>query len=392
MLVVGGRTIDANNFVRAGALFGMGQLGKSVPEVQPFLWNVIYSPARKIFDRCSAFDALQTIGFGVEDIPTLAKLISNSVCDRNILAELAPEAVSNLIESNSLAAKPYLSSVEDLLDNPNPDTQFRAALALVKSEGADNPKIFSALHALFQRPNNRLGDYYKILAAQILGKAGPKAKPLVPDLLQFSKFASEIGMQEAAYNTIAKIEPGLGAQNADVAAALKEQQDDKRWSEKWKSGFYTLDDLRAALKEQHQALTAANHLAAMGAAAKAAVPDMIQAIQGKDEDARNEILADIHKIDPQVAVTKVEVNQIPLDVAFGNALSVLEKKPATQQNSLLKDSLLQVSFFTRWILPEELTAFTNNLSLQDKDAYQAFVKGLAAKNYCPAPSSLMHTN
>jgi len=155
MLVNAGRTIDTNNFVRAGALYGMGQLGKSVPEVQPLLWAVIYSPSRKYIDRSMAFAALKKIGFQAQDIPALAELISSPACDRNILTKEVPETISALIENNPPAAQSYLPSVEDLLEDSNPDTQFRAALALVKNEGASNPKIFSALHALFQRPNNR---------------------------------------------------------------------------------------------------------------------------------------------------------------------------------------------------------------------------------------------
>ena len=159
-----GRTVDINNFVRAGAIYGMGQLGKSVPEVTPFLWDIIHSPSRKAVDRSMAMGSLQTIGFQAKDIPRLADLISSQVCDDNILTLKVPEVISSLIETNPLAAKPYLPSVENLLDDPDPDAQFRAALALVKSEGGSNPKIVSALHALFQRPNNRANEYYKSIS------------------------------------------------------------------------------------------------------------------------------------------------------------------------------------------------------------------------------------
>ncbi|MGO8766212.1 MAG: HEAT repeat domain-containing protein [Limisphaerales bacterium] len=207
MLLNAGRAIDINIFVRAGAIYGMGQLGKSVPEVTPFLWEVIHSPSRKSSDRWMAFAALQKIGFQVKDIPALANLISSPVCDENILTGKVPEAVSELIETNLLAAKPYLPAVENLLDDPDPDTQFRAALALVKSEGGNNPKIFSALHALFQRPNDRTNEYYKSLSLEILGEAGPAAQSLIPCLADFARSDSDPGIQESVQKTIGEIKP-----------------------------------------------------------------------------------------------------------------------------------------------------------------------------------------
>ena len=194
-----------NNFVRAGAIYGMGQLGKSVPEVTPFLWDIIHSPARKAVDRMMAMGSLQTIGFQAKDIPRLADLISSQVCDDNILTLKVPEVISSLIETNPLAAKPYLPSVENLLDDPDPDAQFRAALALVKSEGGSNPKIVSALHALFQRPNNRANEYYKSISLGILAEAGPMAQPLLPDLAQLARSDNDPDIQASVQETIGKI-------------------------------------------------------------------------------------------------------------------------------------------------------------------------------------------
>ncbi len=372
MLVNAGRRIDTNNFVRAGALYGMGQLGKPVPEIEPFLWDVIYSPSRKYIDRSMAFAALKKIGFQAQDIPALAELISSPACDRNILTKKVPETISELVESNSIAAKPYLSSVENLLDDSNPNTQFRAALALVKSASAGNPKIFSALHALFQRPNNGLNEYYKMLAAGILGDAGPAAQFLAPDLLDFAKLPDE----GYTYQLVAKIAPALGSQIPEVAQALKEQKHEELWAEKWKSGSYTLDDLRAALKEPNQTLIAAKHLAEMGAPAKVAVPEMIQALWEKDEDTRNEILADVYNIDPQATVIKIDLNKERIDVGLEFAHSVLEKMPASQQNKALADSCFKMYFGDGWVLPDELAALTNSLADQAPKAYQAYLEGL----------------
>jgi RNA polymerase sigma factor (sigma-70 family) len=365
---------DSEEFVRAGAFAGIGFIGKSVPEAAPFLWNVLYSSSSR--DLWFIFRALQNIGFGPWDLPALTELLGDPISNGNILTELVPEAIAEQIARNPQTAKPYLPSIEMLLDDPNPDTQFRAALALIKAEGAHNPKIFSVLHALFQRQNSHQNEYYENLAVQIVGDTGPVARPLVPDLLDFAKSAGEIGVQEATYQAIAKIEPDLSSQIPGVARALKEQQDDKMWSEKWKSGSYTFDDLRAALKDRSQALTAADHLVEMGAEAKGAVPGMIKALWGKDEDTRNKIVTDIHKIDPSVVITKINMTSI----YTGGAHEVLDKQPDTQQNKILKGDLVTLELFSGWCLPEELAAFTNKLAAQDPDAYRAFVKDNKSQN------------
>jgi RNA polymerase sigma factor (sigma-70 family) len=361
---------DSEEFVRSGAVSGMGYLGKYLPEASPVLWNIIYTSESRV--RSPIFRALQQIGFEPSDLPALAGLLTNGpVSNGNILTKLVPEAIAGLIEANPQAEKPYLASVENLLDDSDPDIRFRAALALIKSEGTNNPKIFTSLHELFQRPNkDRHGEYYKDIAAGILGDVGPTAQPLVPDLLEFAKSASEIGVQEAVYSAVAKIEPDSSSRNPDVAKALKQQEDYKMWEEKWKSGSYSFDDLRAALKDPNQALIAANHLAEMGARAKDAVPDMVKALWSKDEDTRNKILEDIHKIDPQVTVTKISMTSINT----GNVHEVLDKQPDTQQNKILKEDLITLELFSGWCLPEELAAFTNKLAQQNQDAYKVFVK------------------
>jgi len=260
--------------------------------------------------------------------------------------------------------------LEILLNNGGSNAQFRVALALIEYQGTNNPNVLPAIHALFQRPNNRQNQYYKMLAAEILGDVGQTAQPLVPDLLDFAKSASEIGVQEAVYDAIAKIEPDAASQNDDVAKALKKQQDAKMWDEKWKSGTYTFDDLHAALKDPYQAYIAADHLAEMGTNAVAAVPDMIKALWGMPEGARDMILEDIHKIDPQVVITKISTEGL----MTGNLHEFLDNQPPTQQIKLLQQDVVNLELFSGWVLPEELADFTNRLAQQNLDAYKEFVK------------------
>ena len=361
---------DPEEFVRGGAIAGMGYLGKFLPDVSPVLWNMIYTSQGR--GHWMVFGALKNIGFGPSDLPALTDLLTNGpICNGTILTRFAPESISAVILQNPSACAPYIPALENLLTDSDSNTQFRAALALVRYEGTNNPNIFPAIHAVFASPNNRTSEYKKNLAAQILAKAGPAAGSFVPDLLKFAETASEASVQDATYSTIADIEPALGSQIPQVAKALKQQQEDEQWSEKFKSGSYSLDDLQAALKDPTSmvALEAANRLAKMGAAAKVAVPDMIHALWGKDEDTRNAILGDIYKVDPQVALTKVPASKI----ITGNLHSFLDEQPPTEQNKRLIQDVYTIELFSGWVLPDELAAFTNKLAMENRDAYQLFV-------------------
>ena len=60
---------DSERFVRAGSIFGIGYLGKSLPEASPFLWNLLYSASAS--DPWNKFEALRKIGFRIWDMPQL---------------------------------------------------------------------------------------------------------------------------------------------------------------------------------------------------------------------------------------------------------------------------------------------------------------------------------
>jgi len=361
-------TIHSEEYVRVGSIFGMGYVGKYLPEVPPTLWAMISSAP--IIDRFYIFSALKQIGFTTDDLPALTGLLADEDSMHGLLSRNLPQAIADVLKDNPQSVASYIPPLENLLENGGSNAQFRVALALIESQGTNNPNVLPAIHALFQRPNDRHNQYYKLLAAEILGDVGQTAQPLVPDLLDFAKSASEIGVQESVYDAIAKIEPDTASQNEGVAEALKKQQDAKMWDEKWKSGKYTFDDLLAALKDPNQAYIAADHLAEMGTNAVAAVPDMIKALWGMNEALRNNILDDIHKVDPQMVVTKIYVTSFNT----GNLHEFLDKQPPTQQIKLLQQDVVNFEWFSGWVLPEEFADFTNRLAQQNLDAYKDFVK------------------
>jgi RNA polymerase sigma factor (sigma-70 family) len=361
-------TVVSEGFVRDGSIFGIGYVGKFLPEASPILWGMInFAPIR---DRWQVFQSLQNIGFDTEDLPALTGLLTDEDSMQGLLTRQVPEAIADVLAKNPQSVTPYIPPLENLLNNGSSNTQFRAALALIKYQGTNNPNIVPAIHALFLRTNDRHNQYYKLLAAEILENAGKVAEPLVPDLLDFGNYATETGVQSEARDAVAKIDPELASQNPDVAKALKEQQDEKMWEQIWKSGNYTLDDLRLALNTPYQAFTAANHLAEMGTNAIPAVPEMIKALWGKDEDTRNKMLEDIHKIDPNIVVAKISIT----DINTGNLHDFLDKKPDTPENRELKDAVTSFELFYGWCLPDELAAFTNRIAVLNPDAYKEFVK------------------
>ena len=104
---------DPEQSVRASALFGMGQLGKSVPEAAPFLWGAVYAPAREALDRVDAFRSLAALGFEPQDIPALAKLISDPVKVLTVqllqrAGAVAKPVVPDLLELARVATTPDL--------------------------------------------------------------------------------------------------------------------------------------------------------------------------------------------------------------------------------------------------------------------------------------------
>lgn len=359
---------DPEEFVRAGSIYGMGHVGKNLSEVAPVLWNMLGTASSR--ERWHIFQALEQIGFGYWDMPALTDLLADDgKLNGNILAKLVPEAIADVLEKNPQSSMPYIAPLEALLTGQNSNTQVRAALALVKFEGTNNQNIYPPLHELFARPSDRASEYFKDLAAGILQNAGPAAKPLVPDMLEFADYATETGAQSAARTAVAMIDPEAGKTDPQIAASVKQLEDDEKWKQIWQSKNYTLDDLREALKDEHQAYKAAGFLAAMGTNALVAVPDMVHAMWWQDEDTRNSILDDIKKIDPKFFVSKIPTTTF----ITGNLHDYDKKLPLTQQDKELKGAVTSFELFYGWVLPDEFAAFTNKICGLNPEAYKTFI-------------------
>jgi hypothetical protein len=119
-----------------------------------------------------------------------------------------------------------------------------------------------------------------------------------------------------------------------------------------------------------QTVTAASKLGELGPAAASAIPVMLQALQGKEEDQRDRIVDAIHKINPEVRVDRVEARAVMDSVIEA---TVLSGERAHDQNDPLGKLLLEWRMFSTWRTRDEVAAFAKKLAAADATAHSAFV-------------------
>lgn len=372
--------VNDDRIVRSGALWAIGQIGQSVPEAAPFLWDTIHSSAAPMWDKQSALGALHTIGFTPKDLPDLTEILSNP--DR----VFACRFISELLRQDPAGAAAFVPAVENLLDAPDQNTRAFSALALLEHSGTQDARIVPAIQELLAGREDDQNRVSRVWAVTALKDAGPAAKPLIPDLLGYAGSVTDVGAATYAYAAIAAIDPGMAQLVPQVAQALEEQSNGEQWAQKWKSGSYSYDDLLAGLKLPSQALTAAAHLGEVGSSAQNAVPQMLAALEGKDEDTRDKILEHIQKIDPEVTVPKVSADTFTAGLV--HATGVFASRPKTRVDELL-DSLMTRDRLRGWLTREELAHYVTRLATFDPSVSQAFVTGVLSKD--PSLKSILQT-
>lgn len=372
---------DSNEqWVHFGALWAMGELGQSVPDATPFLWDTIHSSTGPGIDKQFAFAALHTIGLTSKDLPALTELLSQPL--RMSVARVIPQ----LLQQDPAGTAEFIPAIEKLLDSPDPNTRAFSALALLQSNGAQDPRIAEQIHELFAGPENDSNRLPRAWATGALQYSGAAARPFISDLLNYAGTQTEEGSQ-AAYTAIAAIDPGLGQLIPQVAQVVQAQAADQQWTQKWQSGSYSYNDLLAGLKVPSQAQTAASHLGEMGSSAQNAVPSMLAALEGKDEDIRDAILASIQKIDPQVAVPKVELQTFDTGIAY--AEGAFAAQPGTPQDKVLQKSM-EYDRIRGWLTQDELAHYVTQLAAVDPAVSQAFVTGVLSAD--PALKAVLPTS
>jgi hypothetical protein len=228
--------------------------GEPSPEVVPRLWKILNSDDGEL--GSFALSSLRGIGFQPKDIPVLAALLVRS--HGNQLSQMAmanppvkqmqkllaradndqqlqrymPEAIATTIRQHPEGLDPFLSSTEDLLDDPNADVRFGAACALAKYKGINDPKISTELTAGLKikhvasgsLPEARLAaeDQLKqLMAVETLQRIGPDAKPMIPVLLDYAHSTADKVLRDLALSVAGQIDGNLRKTMPEVDQAVK---------------------------------------------------------------------------------------------------------------------------------------------------------------------------
>jgi hypothetical protein len=245
------QAVAAMYFVGVPARPQFGLLGEPSPEATPLLWQILNADDGELSSL--ALSSLRGIGFQPKDIPILSALLERSHGSKlsqkamtnasitqmqNLLARAGddqqlqryiPEAVAETIRKNPEAAAPFISSVEDLLDDANADVRFGAACALAEYKGVNDSKVSTELTAGLKsrhddsRPYLNTEGLKQLMAIEALQRVGPDAKPLIPALLEYAKSKSinDSLMRELAFRAIGHIDSNLRNTMPDVDQALK---------------------------------------------------------------------------------------------------------------------------------------------------------------------------
>jgi len=159
--------------------------------------------------------------------PQAAQAVMNRADGNQQLQRYIPEAIADTINRNPDAIAPFISSVEDLLDDANADVRFGAACALVKYQGVTDSKIAKALNAgLDSRhddssPNPGTENLKQIMAIETLQGIGPDAKPMIPALLAYANSIHDALMRELALRAVGNIDSTLRSTMPEVDQAVK---------------------------------------------------------------------------------------------------------------------------------------------------------------------------
>jgi len=212
----------ANNDLSSFALSSLDGLleAKDIPALADLLVKSHHTEAlQKAIAKAPVAQA-QSLLAGANDIEQLQRYL--------------PETIAEIISRNPDTAAPFISSVEDLLDDANADVRFGAACALAKYKGVNDPKISTELTAGLESryDSSRLylgtENLKQLMAIEKLQDIGPDAKPMIPALLEYAKSIDDKLMRELAFRAVGHIDSSLRNTMPEVDQALKNDPSAKR--------------------------------------------------------------------------------------------------------------------------------------------------------------------
>jgi len=364
------RAISVMGYIGKAATAQMAQfgiVGEPALEAKPLLWKVLLENDPNLAPI--ALSSLRTIGFEAREIPDLTELMTQPVSQE--LRRYLPEAIAKIIQTDPSGAAPFVSTVEFLLNQSDPGVQFEAACALAKHEAAGNPQILAVLEAGLKSP----GPLQQLMALETLQGLGSVAEPALQTVLDFADATTDDVLKDLAFKTIGKINSGTRSGLPEVEEVLKHEESIANWNEKFVSGNYTQQDLIDALKEPMFSVKAAIKLGELGSLAKETIPDLVSALAGQDQTAREEIVDAIHQIDPETVIAKIAFPTIA-SASIAASLTLESNSGQSQPTPLAK--LLEKSLMgnSEWQTQQEVVTLAKAIAAQNQEAYRVFADKL----------------
>ena len=287
------RLSDSDPAVRAAAARSLGQVGSKSSQFVTDLVRMLDDENDAVRDAAS--DAL--VGLGKQAVPTLVRALGNGdpiflQAVVNTLGRIGPVAVATLVDTLRADAEPEIA-------------RGYAAMALAHIADRDKDVVPALIEALEYETTG-----VRMSAAEALGYAGQTAQAAVPVLIDHVTDSREdVLVREAAISALAKIDPG----SADVEEALVYSISDgnPRIYEAsvaalmkiraWRAGTPDVNaEVERLIRElDGGSVAAAESLGLIGGDAEPAVPSLIRALEGDDQQLREAALIALERIGPQ---------------------------------------------------------------------------------------------
>ena len=370
--LTGLRLDDPAFMVRDRARGAMAELGKDVPGLTDFLWKTAL--ANENGEGVSALFSLKRLGLVAKDLPALTAMLADPGQDSPAMRRFLPLTIAEVYSKEPEAATAWLPGLTSLLDDADPKVRFGAACALIRTSAGQDPRIMEAIGAGLKGKD----EIDCLLASETLAAVGDRARPFVPALLDYAKSTPDQNLRSEALRAVGRIQPELRAEMPELDQVMRQDAQSAQLTEKFETGSATVEDVVKGLQDPRLALTSASRLGDLGPAAASAVPNLLQALWGKNEDDRDQIVQAIHKIDPTVKVERVSPETVMNGVVV--AQSELDAKPKASQNPELQVLLLEQRKFSTWYTRPELIDLARQLAARDPDIYRAFVKAVIEKD------------
>ena len=362
--------------VRMRAIITMGELNKNVPGLTSFLWETAWQSDWS--GRVGAFSALRKLGLESSDLPALTQLLQDTAMRRSV-----PYAIHEILRRDAGAAAAHLPGLVKVFEEAaDPVTRFSAATVLLGTSHGNDPRVIESIRdGLREGLNVSITDHRGVnvgIAIERAAAAGAVAKPLIPDLLEVARTSHESYQQDAAWLAIGQIQPELRAQIPELDQAMTRDAETRQTRQDVSQGFATHDDLIRALGDPATALQAATTLGRTGIQSPEAIPAMIAALAGMDEDSRDQVVQAIHQLDPQAPIERV-----PADVMFDGVIfadSTFDSRPASEKDPRVERLISDQRMHHTWRTREEILNVTRKLAALDVQVAQAFANGIAEKD------------